>query len=78
MRTTVDIDIPVLKQLKQLQQREGKSLGRIVSDLLALALAQQRKQVRKPPEFQWTSQEMEARIDLADSDAIYDAMDPKR
>lgn len=39
MRTTIDIDDPVLKDLKRLQKRQGKSLGRLVSDLLAQALA---------------------------------------
>ena len=38
MRTTVDIDDPVLKDLKKLQKREGKSLGRLISDLLAQAI----------------------------------------
>ncbi|KAB2867691.1 MAG: antitoxin, partial [Burkholderiaceae bacterium] len=38
MRTTIDIDDPILKDLKRLQRREGKSLGRLVSDLLAQAL----------------------------------------
>ena len=37
MRTTLDIDDPVLRELKELQTREGKSLGRLVSDLLARA-----------------------------------------
>jgi hypothetical protein len=75
MRTTVDIDAPVLKQLKQLQRRERKSLGRIVSDLLAAALAHHHDKP-KPP-FQWTSQHMGARVDLADNDAIYTAMEPR-
>ena len=43
MRTTLDIDDPVLKDLKRLQQRQGKSLGRLASDLLALALTETRK-----------------------------------
>ena len=43
MRTTIDIDDPILKDLKRLQKREGKSLGRLVSDLLAQALANSRK-----------------------------------
>ena len=38
MRTTLDIDDPVLRELKRLQTKEGKSLGRLVSDLLARAL----------------------------------------
>jgi hypothetical protein len=39
MRTTINIDDPILKGLKRLQNREGKPLGRLVSDLLAQALA---------------------------------------
>ena len=35
MRTTLDIDGPILRELKKLQIKEGKSLGRLVSDLLA-------------------------------------------
>ncbi|MEZ5727162.1 MAG: hypothetical protein R3E48_03590 [Burkholderiaceae bacterium] len=42
MRTTIDIDDPILKDLKRLQRREGKSLGRLVSDLLAQAWRQHR------------------------------------
>jgi len=38
MRTTLDIDGPILSELKALQEQEGKSLGRLVSDLLARAL----------------------------------------
>ena len=42
MRTTLDIDDPILRDLKRLQQREGKFLGRLVSDLLGQSLAAQR------------------------------------
>jgi len=48
MRTTVDIDDPVLKDLKRIQQKEGKSLGRLISDLLAQALGE-RKSAKAPP-----------------------------
>ena len=37
MRTTIDIDDPILKKLKAIQARDGRSLGRLVSDLLAQA-----------------------------------------
>jgi len=30
-RTTVDIDDPILRELKELQRRERKSLGRLIS-----------------------------------------------
>ena len=35
MRTALDIDDSVFRELKQLQTKEGKSLDRLVSDLLA-------------------------------------------
>jgi hypothetical protein len=75
MRTTVNIDDPVLKDLKKIQQKEGKSLGRLISDLLAQALGE-RKSARaptKPP--QWISKRMGARVDLADHEAVYAAME---
>ncbi len=75
MRTTVDIDDPVLKDLKKIQQKEGKSLGRLISDLLAQALGE-RKSVKSPPgPPQWISKGMGARIDLADREALYAAME---
>jgi hypothetical protein len=75
MRTTLDIDDPILRDLKRLQQREGKSLGRLVSDLLAQALAAQRGRQAAPTPFRWASQEMRSRIDLRDKDALRDALD---
>jgi hypothetical protein len=75
MRTTVDIDAPVLKDLKKIQQKEGKSLGRIISDLLAQALGERKsaKGPASPPK--WISKRMGARIDLADHEALYAAME---
>lgn len=75
MRTTLDIDAPVMKDLKKIQRKEGKSLGRIVSDLLAQAIGE-RKKARgpiRPPK--WISRPMGARVDLADKDAVYAAME---
>ena len=76
MRTTLDIDDPILKDLKRLQRREGKSLGRLVSDLLAQALATRRGALpAPPPPFQWIAKPMDARVDLADKHALLDALD---
>ena len=75
MRTTIDIDDPILRDLKQLQRREGKSLGRLVSDLLAQSLASQAAERSAPAPFEWASQPMGARIDLRDKDALRDALD---
>jgi hypothetical protein len=75
MRTTIDIDDPILKEIKRLQRREGKSLGRLVSDLLAQALAAGRKTPRSEPEFRWITKPMGARVDPGDKHALLDAMD---
>jgi hypothetical protein len=75
MRTTVDIDDPILKDLKKIQQKEGKSLGRLISDLLAQAIGE-RKSAKGPTRpAKWISKSMGARIDLADHEALYAAME---
>ena len=79
MRTTIDIDDPILKDLKRLQRREGKSLGRLVSDLLAQSLANQgAAESSARPDFNWIARPMNARLDLADKHALLDAMDEAR
>lgn len=71
-RTTVDIDAPILRDLKRLQKKEGKSLGRLVSDLLAQALHAKPEPV---PPFGWIAAPMGARVDLDDKDAVYSIVD---
>lgn len=75
MRTTVDLDGPILSELKRLQKQEQKSLGRLVSDLLAQALAARKAARVARPSFQWISRPMGARVDLADKDAVHAALD---
>ncbi len=75
MRTTVDIDAPVLKEVKRLTRREGKSLGRVVSELLAESLGRRRARAPSVPPFAWTARRMDARVDLADKDAVQAALD---
>ena len=75
MRTTVDIDDPILKDLKRLQKRQKKPLGRLVSDLLAQALGRTSSGMGKPAAFRWISRPMAARVDLADREAVLAAMD---
>jgi hypothetical protein len=74
VRTTLDIEAPVLKELRELQKREGGSLGALVSRLLAGALAG-RKNRATAPTFRWASRPMGARVDLADKDAVYATLD---
>jgi hypothetical protein len=75
MRTTLDIDAPVVRELKSLQQRTGKSLGSIVSELLARALAE-RSACGEETSWNWTARRMGAsRVDLRDKEALRRALE---
>lgn len=77
MRTTLDIDAPILREVKALHEREGRSMGAIVSELLAEALAGRGSPPARPA-FHWTSREMRPLIDLLDKEAVYSALDMDR
>lgn len=74
MRTTLDIDPPILQEVKALHEKEGRSMGSIVSELLAEALARRRSSRARPP-FRWTTHDMNALVDLADKEAVCAALD---
>ncbi len=73
-RTTLDIEPLLLKELKRLQKEEGRSLGKIVSQLLAEALSR-RKTTPEPPMFQWISRPMHPLVNLSDKEAVYAVLD---
>jgi hypothetical protein len=77
MRTTLDIDDPILKEIKVLHKKEGRSMGAVVSELLAEALSRRRSS-RARPSFRWTSRDMTLLVDLADKDALHAALDAER
>jgi hypothetical protein len=72
-RTTIDIDPSVLAELKRRQRREGKSLGRLLSELLADGLG--REAPPAPTPFEWIARPMSAKVDLEDADAVRRALD---
>ena len=72
-RTTIDIDVAVMRELKRRQRREGKTLGRLVSELLATAL--ERPEPGPPRDFAWTTKSMGALVDLDDKEALRRALD---
>jgi hypothetical protein len=74
-RTTLDIDGPVLEDLRRIQEQEGKSLGRTASDLLAEAISRYRSRKKKPARFEWISRPMGAKVNLADKEAVRAAAD---
>jgi hypothetical protein len=75
MRTTIDLESPVLEELKRVQLEEGVSLGKLASRLLADALAFRRQKAAKPVNFAWNTGRMGAVVDLADKDAVYRVLD---
>ncbi|MBI4729332.1 MAG: antitoxin [Acidobacteria bacterium] len=74
MRTTVDLDTPILEELKTIARSERKSLGRLISELLAVALAG-RERPRPRKALHWTARPMGARVDLDDKEALYAILD---
>lgn len=73
MRTTIDIDDLVLKELKRLQQQEGTTLGKLVSELLTESLEQRGTGKPKRQPLRWNSKAMGARVDLTDKDDLRNA-----
>lgn len=71
-RTTLDLDPSVLAALRRRGHEEGKSLGRMASELLAPAL----REAHEPPEFNWTAAPLGVpRVDLEDKEALNAALD---
>ncbi len=73
-RTTLDIDAPILKEVKALQKKQGQSMGKIVSQLLAEALSRHKGRVAGT-RLKWTSRPMQALVDISDKDALNALLD---
>jgi hypothetical protein len=72
MRTTIDLDDDILRALKQRQRAERKTLGQLVSELLAQVLA---AEPRTQVEVSWTTADLRPRVDLDDKDAVWAVLD---
>ena len=72
-RTTLDVDASVLRKLKRRQRQQDKSLGQLVSELLAVALADSRSVAS--PTFSWVSRDLQPRVDLEDKEAVAAVLD---
>ena len=75
MRTTLNLADPVLKELKQVSKEEGGSLGDVASRLLADALSVRGRGRKSARRLDWSSQPMQAKVDLADKNAVFRALD---
>jgi len=75
-RTTVDIDVSVLRELKKRQERERKTLGQLISELLAKAMESE-NEAAAPPTFRWVSKDLQPRVDLEDKDTLWSILDDR-
>lgn len=75
-RTTVDIDASVLRELKKRQARERKTLGQLVSELLAKAMESDDETTTAKP-LTWVTKDLEPRVDLEDKDALWSMLDER-
>jgi hypothetical protein len=72
-RTTLDLDASVLSELRRRGQQEGKSMGRVASELLATALVEERE---PPAPFRWRSADLGTPfVDLEDKEAVQAILD---
>ena len=74
-RTTVDIEAPLLKEIKRLQREEGLPMGKLICRLLADALASRRRATPDKKKLRWTTRDMRPLVDLADKEAVYAVFD---
>jgi len=72
MRTTIDLDDDILRVLKRRQREECKTLGQLVSELLAQALV---GAPRPRLETRWATADLRPRVDLDDKDAVRGVLD---
>jgi len=77
MRTTVNIDDPILKDVKELQQARGVHLGQLISELLMRGLRDLQSDRSEAPRPGWTARDMGARVDIADKDALMDLLEDR-
>lgn len=71
-RTTVNLDASVLRALKRRAADEGRSLGDLISELVAPALA---RRGAESPRFDWHTARMgPAKVDLEDKEAVREAL----
>lgn len=72
----MDIDGPVLRELKKLQKERGEPLGKLISELLARSLARERRGEAEPAPFEWKARPMgKPRVSLRDKDALWAILD---
>ncbi len=72
-RTTIDLDVSVLEQLRRRAAVEHKSMGQVASERLAVGLREDAQQLTP---LHWPSERMgKPNVDLQDKDAVWKSLD---
>lgn len=70
-RTTIDLDLTVVKELKHRSKGVGKSMGQVASALLAKSLKEQTGDPRNPGDLKWIARDLgRPLVDLDDKEAV--------
>jgi plasmid stability protein len=72
-RTTFDLDGTVLADLRRRAAAEGKSMGQVASELLAIGL--QDETAAEQPPLNWARKDLGLKVDLEDKDAVWRILD---
>jgi hypothetical protein len=76
MRTTIDLDPRVLKELKRRSKSAGKSMGQLASELLATSLSEQAGRPRNPGGLTWIAKDLgRPVVDLEDNETVRTLLD---
>jgi hypothetical protein len=78
MRTTIDLDPTVVKELKRRSKGVGKSMGQLASELLATSLRENERR-RDGLSFEWIAKDLgRPAVDLEDKEAVRALLDGHR
>jgi plasmid stability protein len=72
-RTTFDLDGTVLADLRSRAASEGKSMGQVASELLAIGLHDET--AAEQPPLKWARKDLGLKVDLEDKDAVWRILD---
>jgi hypothetical protein len=76
MRTTIDLDPTVVKELKRRSKGAGKSMGQLASELLATSLRGQPSSSRDSASLKWIARDLgRPLVDLEDKEAVRALLD---
>ena len=79
MRTTIDLDPTVVKELKRRSRGAGKSMGQLASELLATSLQEHGSRQKYPAVLEWIAKDLgRPLVDLEDKEAVRAAIDRSR